>query len=174
MATFALGALCLVVPVLELWDAHAARSRDVGRLEGAVSRLAFIGRDRVGVLSALGEARVARGETREAEAAYRRALALRRDPAVLNNLAWTLAVLDGSEPAAREAVALSEESVARLGPRDAEALDTLAAAYAAAGRFPDAQRIAERALALAPPPELARQIADRLALYRAGRPYRPG
>jgi tetratricopeptide (TPR) repeat protein len=169
---FALGALCLVVPLIELWDAHAVRSRDAARLEGAADRLAFIGRDRIGVLSALAEAHVAGGETSKAEDDYRRALALRRDPTLMNNLAWTLAVLDGREAAVREAVALSEESVSRLGPRDAEALDTLAAVYAAAGRYPDAQRVAQQALESAPPSSLVGPISARLALYRAGRPYR--
>jgi hypothetical protein len=171
-AVFSVAALCLVVEVIELWDAHAVRSRDAARLEGAAARLAFIGRDRVGVLSALAEAQVAEGEIAKAADAYRRALAVRRDPTLLNNLAWTLAVLDGREEAVREAVALSEESVARLGPRDAEALDTLAAAYAAAGRYPDAERVAQQALASAPRDDLVRPISDRLALYRAGRAYR--
>ena len=171
-SVFALGALCLVVPVIELWDAHAVRSRDAARLEGAAERLALIGRDRVGVLSALAEAHVANGEIAKAEDGYRRALAVRRDPTLLNNLAWTLAVLDGREAAVREAVMLSEESVARLGPRDAEALDTLAAAYAAAGRYPDAERVAQQALASGPRRDLVRPISDRLALYRAGRAYR--
>jgi tetratricopeptide (TPR) repeat protein len=165
-----LGALCLAVPLIELWDAHAARSGDVARLESAARRLAFIGRERVGVLSALGAAHVERGEVAQAEDAYRRALALRRDPTVLNNLAWTLAVLRGDEPSAREAVALAEEAVAREA--DAAGLDTLAAAYAAAGRYPDAVRTAEAALAKSRASELAGPLSERLALYRAGRPYR--
>jgi len=170
-AVFSVAALCTVVPLIELWDAHAIRSRDPERLEAAARRLSLIGRDRIGVLSALAEAHAARGETRETEDAYRRALALRRDPTLMNNLAWTLAVHDGSEEAVREAVAFSEESVSRLGPRDAEALDTLAAAYAAAGRYADAQRTAQQALDHAKR-ELAAPIAARLALYREGRPYR--
>ena len=170
-AVFSVSALCAVVPLIELWDAHAIRSRDPERLEAAARRLSLIGRDRIGVLSALAEAHAARGETRETEDAYRRALALRRDPTLMNNLAWTLAVHDGGEEAVREAVAFSEESVSRLGPRDAEALDTLAAAYAAAGRYSDAQRTAQQALDHAKS-ELAAPIAARLALYREGRPYR--
>ncbi len=169
---WSLGALCLAIPLLELWDAHAVRSRDVARVETAANRLAWIGRERIGVLNALGALRIARGEAAQAEAAYRRALSLRRDPTVLNNLAWTLAVADGDDAAAREAVALSEESVAHFGPNDAAALDTLAAAYAAAGRFGDAARVAEQALAHAQQSELAGPLEQRLALYRAGRAYR--
>jgi Flp pilus assembly protein TadD len=164
------GAVCALVPLIELWDAHAVRSRDVARLETAAERLAFIGRDRVGVLSALGEAHAQRGEAAQAEQAWRRALALRRDPTVLNNLAWTLAVLDGRREVAPEAVSLAEEAL-RGGPDDAESLDTLAAAYAAAGRYPDAARVAEIALARAGQGELAGPLAARLALYRSGRPF---
>jgi spermidine synthase len=54
-------------------------------------------------------------------------------------------------------------------------LDTLAAAYAAAGRFAEAVAAAERAVPLAESggqAELARRIQSRLELYRAGRPYR--
>jgi tetratricopeptide (TPR) repeat protein len=169
---WSLGALCLAIPLLELWDAHAVRSPDVERVEGAARRLAWIGRERIGVLNALGALRVQRGEAAKAEAAYRRALTLRRDPTVLNNLAWTLAVADGhGSAAAREAVALSEEAVAHFGPDDAAALDTLAAAYAAAGRYADATRVAEQALAHARQSELAAPLRQRLTLYRAGRAY---
>jgi len=167
-----LGVACLAVPLLELWDAHAVRSRDVARLEAASRRLAFIGRDRISVLSALGALRVERHELPQAVDAYRRALAVRRDPTVLNNLAWTLAVEDGSDASAQEAVALAEEALGRPGGRDAASLDTLAAAYAAAGRYAEAARTEERALAAAQGSELARGMTDRLALYRAGRPYR--
>lgn len=172
-AVFSAGALCLALLLLELWDVRALRSADVARLEAAARRLAWIGRERVGVFRTIGDLRAQRGETEEAEAAYRRALALRRDPTVLNNLAWTLAVLDGDEAAAQEGLTLSQEVVGRFGMRDAASLDTLAAAFAAAGSYPEAVRVAEQALAVAPPGELANSLAQRLALYRAGRPYRP-
>ena len=58
---------------------------------------------------------------------------------------------------------------------DADRLDTLAAAYAAVGRFPDAVATARRAKTLADAgesPDLAREIAERLALYEHGEPYR--
>ena len=54
-------------------------------------------------------------------------------------------------------------------------LDTLAAAYAEAGRFEDAVRTAQKALELtksAAQAETARGIEERLRLYQAGRPYR--
>ena len=60
---------------------------------------------------------------------------------------------------------------------DPEILDTLAAAYAEAGRFAEAVSTAQRALELAESQErarLAEQIGARLALYQAGQPYREG
>jgi spermidine synthase len=52
-------------------------------------------------------------------------------------------------------------------------LDTLAAAYAAAGRFSDAVATAEKALELTPSSkkEVAARIQDRLRLYKIGQPY---
>lgn len=58
-----------------------------------------------------------------------------------------------------------------------EALDVLAAAQAEAGRFAQASETARRArdLALrAGDSGLVMRIGDRLALYKAGRPYREG
>jgi protein O-mannosyl-transferase len=110
------------------------------------------------------------GRTPEAIAAYREALRLgAQAPDLRNNLAWLLATSAGSDPAAsEEAVRLAEQAVAELGDRNAGALDTLAAAYAAAGRRQEAARTAERALALAEAEgsaELAAQIRERLAHY---------
>lgn len=54
-------------------------------------------------------------------------------------------------------------------------LDTLAAAYAEAGRFAEAVATAEEAVALAKSaqqPALADDIQSHLALYRAGKSYR--
>ena len=88
------------------------------------------------------------GRNLEAVAAYRQVLTLRPDwPGVLNNLAWMLA----TEPEVRapaEAVRLAERAVALTGAADPDALDTLAAAYDAAGRPADAERTRERAAAL--------------------------
>ncbi len=52
-------------------------------------------------------------------------------------------------------------------------LDTLAAAYAEAGRFSDAARVARQALKLAGAgSEMATVLTSRLALYEDGLPYR--
>lgn len=89
------------------------------------------------------------GRRDEAVAEMRRALAGRPDdPVLLNNLAWLLATAPALAPgAAEEAVALAERASAR--DADAEALDTLAAALAAAGRYEEARTSALRALHLA-------------------------
>ena len=89
--------------------------------------------------------------------ALARQLATRPDPAVR----------DG-ERAVRLATRLAKASERR----DAGFLDTLAAAYAEAGRLDEAVAAAEEALRLAPPGGLRAEIEARLAGYRAGKPFR--
>jgi Flp pilus assembly protein TadD len=115
--------------------------------------------------------------TSEAVEQYRRLLQLRPDSVeILNNLAWLLATHEpaqGGDPA--RAVQLAQRASEVAGPENAQCLDTLAAAYAAAGRFSDAVVTAERAFALAESAgltALAKKIQSRLELYRAGRAYR--
>jgi len=89
-----------------------------------------------------------------------------------NDLAWILAT--SPDPALRDpeqAVRLLE-AVRREEETLPELLDTLAAAYAAAGRFDDAVRTADQALAIAKRRrKLAADIRERRALYRAESPY---
>ena len=104
--------------------------------------------------------------------------ALRLDPALdsaANNLAWILAT--SPDPRVRN----PEESIHIMGHLLQEAerphpayLDTLAAAYAAAGRFSDAVDTATRAEKLAREEQrraTAEQIRAHLARYRAGEPW---
>ena len=59
--------------------------------------------------------------------------------------------------------------------QDAATLDNLAAAYAESGRFGEAIETAEKALKLAlatNQQQLADEIKEHLALYKAGQPYR--
>jgi tetratricopeptide (TPR) repeat protein len=90
------------------------------------------------------------------------------------SLAWLRAT--SSDPAWRdgaEAVRLAERACQVTGYADPDDLDTLAAAYAEAGRFIDAVRTARRALELVEPEsELADQVRQRLALYEAHQPFR--
>jgi tetratricopeptide (TPR) repeat protein len=115
----------------------------------------------------------------EAIGHYEQALRLMSEHVgVRNNLAWVLATSrDGAVRNGARAVALAEGANQSAGGKDAALLDTLAAAYAEAGRFEDAVRTAQAAMELvqaAGPAEQTRQIRGRLKLYQAGRPYHEG
>jgi tetratricopeptide (TPR) repeat protein len=88
----------------------------------------------------------------------------------LNALAWLFATAPDATPTTvAESVRLAERAADLTGGRDASALDTLAAAYAAAGDLPVAIGAAERALQVAQASgetALAAGIARRLALYK--------
>ena len=116
-------------------------------------------------------------QTRLAYQHYLRVLELDKDSVtVLNALAWIQATcgIEGlANPDQALARALRACELADKGV--AEVVDTLAAAYAAAGRFAEAKATAQRAMRMAQAAEntaLARRIGNRLTLYRAGRPYR--
>jgi arylsulfatase A-like enzyme/Flp pilus assembly protein TadD len=125
----------------------------------------------------LASLRVESGSWSSAVEALERARALApEDPGLLNFHAWILATApEDSVRSGARAVELGERLVAKRA-RDAGFLDTLAACYAEAGRFPEAISSAERALELAPALDEAELEAmrARLALYREGRPYRDG
>jgi tetratricopeptide (TPR) repeat protein len=91
-----------------------------------------------------------------------------------NNLAWLLATSeDASVRDPERAIALAQQLAAGRA-EDANALDTLAAAYAAAGRFAEAVDTASRAAALARAAgntRMGEEIERRVALYRDARPY---
>jgi tetratricopeptide (TPR) repeat protein len=116
------------------------------------------------------------GRIPEAMEHWEQALRIKPDYAeAQNRLAWSLATrapADGGDPV--RAIALAQEACERAGNRVATYLDTLAAAYAAAGRYNDASVTAEKAIDLARggQPELARSIEARLELYRSGQAYR--
>jgi tetratricopeptide (TPR) repeat protein len=114
------------------------------------------------------------GRPGEAVAYYREALLREADhPTATNNLAWLLAT--SRDPNVRdpaEAVAHAERAAVRDGS-DPRVLDTLAAAYAAAGRFDDAVRTATDARARVPDGSpTAVELESRLELYRSGRAVR--
>jgi spermidine synthase len=117
------------------------------------------------------------GRHEEAIGAYQRALELDPGSAVVaNNLAWLLALHRGGDAGSVErAIELAESASSALGDRNATALDTLAVAYAAAGRFEEARDAGRRALELARragDADQARELAERQARYRANEPYR--
>ncbi|MGO9707150.1 MAG: tetratricopeptide repeat protein [Limisphaerales bacterium] len=116
------------------------------------------------------------GRTREAVAQYREALRLNPNLALaLNNLAWVLATSpdDGLRDGA-EAVRLAERACELTHYGEPLFIRTLAAAYAEAGRFPEAVTTAEKAEQLATGAglaDVAAKIRPLLELYRAGKPY---
>jgi tetratricopeptide (TPR) repeat protein len=116
------------------------------------------------------------GQLREAIKHWELALRIEPDyPEAQNDLAWLLATLkpaEGGDPV--RAVSLAERACNLTGyqmPRD---VDTLAAAYAAAGRFNDAVATAQKAIDLARSAgqsQLVGEIQARLLLYHSGRAY---
>jgi tetratricopeptide (TPR) repeat protein len=133
--------------------------------------------DSPGVHYNLGRALVQAGKVSEAVEHFEQALRLKPDfMNAQNSLAWSLATrspAEGGNPA--RAIALAQEACERSGNRVAMYLDTLAVAYAAAGRFDEASTTAERAIELARSgghSTLAARIETRLELYRSGRAYR--
>ncbi len=128
------------------------------------------------VRAALAAVMWSRGSYAEAAEVLREGL--RRDTkniSLANNLAWYLATCpDAGFRNGQRAVELAEGVCRRAGEENPQLLDTLAAAYAAAGRFEEAVETARQALELARTtgtPESAEGIAKRLATYQAHEPY---
>ncbi len=74
-----------------------------------------------------------------------------------------------------EALGYAKRACELTGDKDAECLDALSSAFAAAGKFDEATRIAEKALKFARETwqeDLAIAIENRIKLYEAGQPYR--
>ncbi|MGO8836407.1 MAG: tetratricopeptide repeat protein [Limisphaerales bacterium] len=116
------------------------------------------------------------GRTREAVAQYREALKLNPNLAgALNNLAWVLATSpDDQLRNGTEAVRLAEQACELTHYREPLFIGTLAAAYAEAGRFPEAVTTAEKAEQLATSAGLTAVAAknhELLELYQAGKPH---
>jgi Flp pilus assembly protein TadD len=116
------------------------------------------------------------GNPQRAIAEYRTAIATRPDWApCLINFSWLLSA--HADPGIRqpaEAVRLAERSVALTDRHDPGALDALAAAYAAAGRFNEAVQAGLAAETLATQGGLrdaAQQIRARVDLYRQARAF---
>lgn len=118
------------------------------------------------------------GNVAETIRCYERALQLKPDFVEAENslarLLATISLSDGGAPS--RAVELAERACASSGHQTAGYLDTLAIAYAAAGRFDDAVATAQKAVDLAHADgktKVADEIQKRLELYRGGHPYRP-
>ena len=113
----------------------------------------------------------------EALAQWREALQLNPNYApAMNDAAHALATCpDPSDRKGPEAVKLAEQAVQLSGARDPSYLDTLAAAYAEVGRFPEAVTVAHKALVLAAQQHqerLMEGLNTRIKLYESQQPYR--
>jgi Flp pilus assembly protein TadD len=127
-------------------------------------------------LSNLGSMRVKEGRLEEAIVHYREALRISPNlHAISNRLAWMLATCgDHRLRDPDESIRLSEASAHATKFNDPSILDTLAAGYAAAGRFEEAIRTAKWAVGLHKQGGQhagAAEIRKRLSLYRRNRAY---
>lgn len=118
-----------------------------------------------------------KGEFDRAIADYERALELNPNLAsAMNSLAWDLATMpSASRRDGARAVELAEQALA-FNKREPGFLDTLAAAYAEAGRFADAVRIQTTAVELLRqagnvPAPVIEDFQSRLRLYQNNRPF---
>jgi Flp pilus assembly protein TadD len=125
-------------------------------------------------LNNLGTVLSVQGRTDEALGYFRQAAAA--DPGNVQaqrNVAWHLAVRAASTAEEqREAVAAGERAAALTSQNDAQVLEALGAAYAAAGRFDRAVATVQRALTLTRDAALVATLREHLALYQQNRPYR--
>jgi tetratricopeptide (TPR) repeat protein len=154
-----------------------------GRVAEALPHLAEAARlapDEPATRAGYGFALLQAGKTGPALAELREAHRLRpAGPQEMRHLAWALATHNDPQhrnPA--EAVRLAEAARELTGGTNPVVLDTLAAAYADAGRMEDAVRVGLQAEELAMKsgmPPLAREARRRVdEFYRAGRPFREG
>ena len=124
----------------------------------------------------LGNAFLQQGHVEEAIAHFQKALAIKPDyMEAQNNMAWVLATCpQASLRNGIKAVGLAERANQPAGGKNPMILATLAAAYAEAGRFPEAVETAQRALRLAETQSntaVAGALQSQLKLYQAGIPF---
>jgi protein O-mannosyl-transferase len=124
----------------------------------------------------LGNALVRCGRFEEAVVQDKIAIELSPGSAMIaNNLAWLLATCyKTSVRNGLEAVEYAQRAVTLTKEQDPSYLDTLAAAYAEAGRFDDAVQTAQKAFRLASQQNksaLAASVKERMLLYEAKKPF---
>jgi tetratricopeptide (TPR) repeat protein len=124
----------------------------------------------------LGQAFLQQRKMVQAISQYQEALRLKpADPAIQNLLAWLLATApDASLRDGGKALQLALQANQETGGDNPAALHTLGAAYAEAGKFPEAVEAAQHALRLAGAhtnTALAATLQSELKLYQAGKAY---
>ncbi len=152
------------------------KHRDAAGAADAFERAAAADPDEVGPWLGLARARAVLGRETEAATAYRKAVSLGGDDSdLLGEFAFFLAT--APDPAVRDATearVLASEACRLTRFADPRPLDALAAALAAAGDYAQAVEAAERAVVMARQAgheRLAASLAQRLAVYRAGKPF---
>jgi tetratricopeptide (TPR) repeat protein len=157
-----------------------AALRQEGRVDDAIAQYQLalqIKPANAGLHSNLGNALLQKGRPAEALPHYQQALQI--EPAnanFLNNLAWLRATCaDASLRDGHKAVELARRANELSGGADPAILRTLAAAFAEAGRFGDAARAAQKAVALARlagRQDLVDELAAQLQRYESGLSWR--
>jgi len=117
------------------------------------------------------------GETQQAVEHYYKILQLDdKEAYALKNLAWILATTRNEKiHNPTDALKFAQKACELTEYNRPDFMDTLAAAYAAAGRFPEAVETAEKAIDFAissGEKGLADEIGKRLQLYQSAQPYR--
>lgn len=125
----------------------------------------------------LGNAYIRQGNLAKAIEQFRKAVAIQpRFGPSLNNLAWLMSTsTDDSLRNGNEAVQFAESLCEAESQRTPENLDTLAAAYAEAGRFEDAIKTVNEAVRMTKAEgdlQATRSMEKRLVLYKQKKPYR--
>ena len=125
----------------------------------------------------MGKACLRHGQSADAVKHFRHAMEIA--PNDFQNLTWLARVLACDENSAvrngAEAISLAQRANDLTGGEQPFVLDTLAMAYAEAGRFKDAQDVVQKAVELATAAGAQKTLPDmqrRLQLYQAGQPYR--
>jgi len=116
------------------------------------------------------------GQPRRAVEQFRKVRTLKPDmPDMLNNLAWLLATsADDTLRDGKEAVECAEHACTLTMNKQTGYIGTLAAAYAEAGRFPEAVDTAKRAIGMQNAngeTQFAAMSSQLLQLYSVGRPF---
>jgi tetratricopeptide (TPR) repeat protein len=155
--------------------AHTGRGRVchmLGRLDEGLQHLdaaELLSPEDGMIATGRGDLLVDLGRYGQAKQAYERAISLEpQSPAAYRNLAWMQATCPQTEYRDGAAAVANVEKAAQLaGGSDDLTLDTKAAALAAAGRYEEAAKIQQEAIAAAPESDAA-AYRERLALYQQG------